>query len=111
METENENPHVNVRENTEQNTQLTDYHSHDECSGSENTDMIIDDAGFTLVRSERESTAGNSGPQTGKKGMVEIEKEEQVINSQEAEIKSSSDEDVNAETKSDEGEQNNEQTG
>ncbi|KAK3529825.1 hypothetical protein QTP86_006915 [Hemibagrus guttatus] len=52
--------------------------------------------------SKRKSKTGNSGPQTRKKGLVEIEKENQVINGQELEIKSSSDHDTNAEMESDE---------
>ncbi|KAK3517750.1 hypothetical protein QTP70_018235, partial [Hemibagrus guttatus] len=105
METEKENLQVTVSENTVQNTQLTNSHGKNECSGAENTDMAIDDAGFTLGRSKRKSKTGNSGPQAGKKGLVVIEKGNQVINSQQAEVKSSSDQDTNAETESDQDEQ------
>ncbi|KAK3539632.1 hypothetical protein QTP70_011046 [Hemibagrus guttatus] len=106
METERENPQVNASENATQNTHLTNRQINEECSGTENTDMAIDDAGCTLVRSKRKCRTGNSGPQTGKKGLVEIEKGNQVINGQEAEVKSSSDHNMNAETESDEDEQN-----
>ncbi|XP_058257068.1 uncharacterized protein LOC131360525 [Hemibagrus wyckioides] len=110
METEKENPQANVSECTEQDTQLTESQSNVECSASENTDMIVDDAGFTLVRSKRKSRAGNSGPQTRKKGLAKMENEKLAINSEEPETKSSSDDDMNAETESDEEQNNDEQT-
>lgn len=95
MDIEKENPQPNISECTEQDTQLTDSHSNVECSASENTAMIVDDAGFTLVRSKRKSRAGKSGPQTRRKGLAKMENEKLAIKSEKPETKSSSDDNMN----------------
>ncbi|KAK2869669.1 hypothetical protein Q7C36_001540 [Tachysurus vachellii] len=109
METGKENPKVNA--NPEQNTEAVISQSSEESVATDNTDLITADGGFTVVRSKRKSKAGSSGPQTRKKGLVETGQEKQIINSQEAVMESSSEQDTNTDTDSDEDKHNKEQAG
>ncbi|GAA6067692.1 uncharacterized protein LOC125139265 [Tachysurus ichikawai] len=68
METGKENP--KVIDNPEQNPEAVKNQSSEESVATDNTDLITEDAGFTVVRSKRKSKVGSSGPQTRKKGLL-----------------------------------------